>query len=310
MALAVGFAVTYAFVLAGAALHAYADTRAVAARDAIRIVLVTLVGANTVGAAFFAIRAIPSRPILGSLGAFAAALGAVIARLAVLTALRVEDARNAAIAAAAAPESSREGSASGAILDSAGTSEDQPVWPHTNGVIPVAHDALLVLIGAAGCGKSTFAAKRFERSRIVSSDECRILISDDVRKTSADAFRLMYQLVGMRLKRGKLTVADATNVSPDKRAELLAIAKQHRRPAVAIVFDLPEQLCRDRNEARSDRVVPVPAIRGQMKHVREALPRLAEEGFSAVHVLKTAADLDDVRVVVEEPKGSASGGRR
>jgi protein phosphatase len=159
-------------------------------------------------------------------------------------------------------------------------------------------DALVVLIGAAGCGKSTFAARHFRPTESVASDTCRALISDDEANASVsrDAFALMHAIVGLRLKRARLTVADATNVRAEKREELLAIARRWRRPAVAVVFDLPEEVCRQRNEARG-RIVPVPAIRGQLRDLRASLPALTAEGFSAVWVLGDVDEVERARVV-------------
>jgi predicted kinase len=164
-------------------------------------------------------------------------------------------------------------------------------------------DALVVLVGPAGCGKSTFAEHHFAPTQIVSSDQCRALVSDDPdnSRASADAFALMHFIVDKRLKRGRLTVADATNVHLDKRRELLQIAEIHGRPAVAVVFDLPQKVCQDRNRARAERVVPYAAIAGQAKRLREALPGLAGEGFAAVHLLRAQEEVDDVVIVLGAP---------
>jgi predicted kinase len=163
-------------------------------------------------------------------------------------------------------------------------------------------DSLVVLIGAAGCGKSKWAAARFLPTQIVSSDECRALVSDDPNnpRASADAFALMHTIIGMRLKRGRLTVADATSVHRDKREALLEIARSWRRPAIAVVFDLPAAVCQERNQARAERVVPPAAIAGQIKLLRESLPGLAAEGFSEVHVLESAEAMDAAQVLVEQ----------
>ena len=128
-------------------------------------------------------------------------------------------------------------------------------------------DALVVLVGAAGCGKSTWAAERFLPTQVVSSDECRALVSDDPNnsRASADAFKLMHEIIDMRLKRGRLTVADATNVNAEKRAALLEIALRRRRPAIAVVFDMPEAVCMERNSARNERVIPAAAIMRQLR---------------------------------------------
>lgn len=148
-------------------------------------------------------------------------------------------------------------------------------------------NALVVLVGPAGCGKTMFARTRFLRTQVVSIDECRALVSDseDDPRAAPDAFRLMYAILDARLKRGRLSVADATSVTAEKRAALLAIAFRHRRPAVAVVFDVPPRVCQSRNSAREGRRVPPQAIGGQFKRMRASLPTLADEGFSAVWVL-------------------------
>jgi predicted kinase len=111
----------------------------------------------------------------------------------------------------------------------------------------------------------------------------------------------MHTIVGMRLKRGRLTVADATNVTAEKRTELRAIAETWRRPVIAVVFALPEAVCQERNRLRAERTLPPQAIKRQLRLLRESLPGLAEEGFSAVHLLHTAEEADSASVSVEWP---------
>jgi protein phosphatase len=165
--------------------------------------------------------------------------------------------------------------------------------------IPLPSDALVVLVGPAGCGKTTFAARHFLPTQVVASDACRALVSDDEANAAAsrDAFTLMHLIVEFRLKRGRLTVADATNVRAEKREELLVIARRWQRPAVAVVFDLPETVCQERNCGR-DRVLPPQAIGAQLRQMRESLPHLPAEGFSAVFLLHDERDVEEVRVVL------------
>ncbi|MBK9515297.1 MAG: AAA family ATPase, partial [Flavobacteriales bacterium] len=82
------------------------------------------------------------------------------------------------------------------------------------------------------------------RTEIVSSDECRALVSDDENDQAAtnDAFDLLKHLVGIRLRRGLLTVIDATNVQESSRKGLVALAREYHCLPVAIVLDLPEKL--------------------------------------------------------------------
>lgn len=119
-------------------------------------------------------------------------------------------------------------------------------------------DALVVLVGPSGCGKSSFAREHFTETQVVSSDECRRLVSDDAANQGAtrEAFAVFYTLVRGRLTHGRLTVADATNLSPRSREKLRQAADFRRRPRVAIALDvprtcLPTRLIAIRGSARS-----------------------------------------------------------
>jgi predicted kinase len=102
--------------------------------------------------------------------------------------------------------------------------------------------SLVVLVGTTGSGKSTFAARHFAATQVLSSDYCRGLVSDDEndQSASADAFDLLHHIAGVRLRRGLLTVVDATNVQPKSRAALVAVARAYDVLPVAIVLDVPE----------------------------------------------------------------------
>src|SRR5262247_1180308 len=115
--------------------------------------------------------------------------------------------------------------------------------------------ALVVLIGPSGCGKSTFARKHFKPTEVLSSDFCRGLVSDDENDQAAtkNAFEVLHFIASKRLAAGKLAVIDATNVQPEARKPLVALAREFHVLPVAIVFNLPDRLCQDRNRVRSDR---------------------------------------------------------
>ena len=112
--------------------------------------------------------------------------------------------------------------------------------------------SLVCLIGVSGSGKSTFAAEHFGRFEVISSDFCRGLVADDENDQSATqaAFEVLHTIAGKRLAAGRLTVVDATSVQREARAQLVALARAHDVLPVAIVFDLPERVCVERNEAR------------------------------------------------------------
>ncbi|MEE9417324.1 MAG: polynucleotide kinase-phosphatase [Acidimicrobiales bacterium] len=161
---------------------------------------------------------------------------------------------------------------------------------------------LVVLCGASGSGKSTFARKHFAATEIVSSDRCRALVGDDETDQSVtnSAFELLHDIVDKRLKVGRLTVVDATNAKPADRKSIVDLARRWDVLATAIVFDLPVALCLERNDVRQDRQTPPHAIKRQHKSVRRSIKRLRKERFGRVYTIGTVDELDSV--VVERTK--------
>ncbi len=147
--------------------------------------------------------------------------------------------------------------------------------------------SLVVLVGVTGSGKSTFAAAHFKPTEVISSDFCRGLVADDENDQSATpaAFEVLRFIVGQRLKAGRLTVVDATNVQPEARRDLVLLAREYDVLPVAIVLDLPERLCAERNAQRPDRDFGPHVIRRQRQQLRRHLRSLPREGFRTVHVL-------------------------
>src|SRR3954471_15208142 len=148
---------------------------------------------------------------------------------------------------------------------------------------------LVVLIGPSGSGKSTFARKHFRPTEVLSSDFCRGLVSDDENSQAAtgDAFEVLRFIGGKRLAAGKLTVIDATNVQPEARKPLVALAREYHCLPVAIVLDLSERLCQDRNRDRPERDFSPHVVRQQVSQLRRSLRGLGREGFRHVFVLET-----------------------
>ena len=164
--------------------------------------------------------------------------------------------------------------------------------------IQIPNLSLVVLIGPSGSGKSTFAKKHFLPTETVSSDNCRGLVSDDVNSLDAtnDAFDLVHFIAGKRLKRGNLTVIDATNVQPTSRKGLLKLARQHHTLAVAIVLDIPMRLCVDRNEKRADRNFGYRVVKNQHSELKRSMAKLKKEGFRFVYVLKNEKEVSEVEI--------------
>ena len=162
--------------------------------------------------------------------------------------------------------------------------------------------AIVALVGPSGSGKSTFARKHFRATEVLSSDFCRGLVSDDENSQVAtnDAFEVLHFIASKRLAAGKLVVIDATNVQPEARKPIIALGREYHCLPVAIVFDLPEKLCHERNRNRTDRDFGPHVIRQQSQQLRRSLRGLEREGFRRVHVLRCPEEVD-VAEIVREP---------
>ena len=159
--------------------------------------------------------------------------------------------------------------------------------------------SLVTLIGVSGSGKSSFAKRHFRPTEVVSSDYCRGLVSDDENSLEAttDAFDVLNYIAGKRLKRGLLTVIDATSVQREARASLVRLAREHHAIPVAIVLNMPERICRDRNMARPDRDFGPHVLRRQAESLRRSLRHLQKEGFRYVYILNSPEEVEAVEIV-------------
>lgn len=158
--------------------------------------------------------------------------------------------------------------------------------------------SLVILIGASGSGKSTFARKHFKATEVLSSDFCRGLVSDDENDQEAtkDAFEVLHFVAVKRLAAGKMTVIDATNVQSEARKPLLALAHEFHCFPVAIVFDLPEKLCQERNQHRLDRDFGPHVVRQQRSQLHRSLRFLRNEGFHQTYVLTSPEQIEEVEI--------------
>ncbi|MFF7447902.1 MULTISPECIES: polynucleotide kinase-phosphatase [unclassified Streptomyces] len=170
-------------------------------------------------------------------------------------------------------------------------------------VLPVTDLSLVVLVGASGSGKSTFARRHFKPTEVISSDFCRGLVSDDENDQSAtrDAFDVLHYIAGKRLAAGRRTVVDATSVQSDSRRQLIDLARQHDVLPIAIVLDVPEEVCAERNAGRTDRAdMPVRVIKRHIRELRRSIRHLEREGFRKVHVLRGVEEIENATVRTEK----------
>jgi polynucleotide kinase-phosphatase len=161
--------------------------------------------------------------------------------------------------------------------------------------------ALIALVGISGCGKSTFARKHFAPTQVLSSDAFRAMVADDEndQSASADAFDALHYIAGKRLRAGRLTVVDATNVQAHARAGLVRVAREHDVLPVAIVLDVPESVCWERTQVRPDRTFPRQVLGRMSRDLRRSLGSLTREGFRKVYVLRGVEEIDAATIRYE-----------
>jgi len=163
--------------------------------------------------------------------------------------------------------------------------------------------SLVVLVGAAGVGKSTFAARHFDAGEILSSDRYRAIVAGDEADQSAtrSAFARLHRELEGRMANGRLTVIDATSVEGSARRALVSRATAAHVPATAIVLDLPDATVLARNAARRPRSVDEAVVRRHLARLRSSLdgpdPAIGGDGFSQIVILRDPAEVDQVRTL-------------
>ncbi|MBU3888757.1 polynucleotide kinase-phosphatase [Methylosinus sp. KRF6] len=153
---------------------------------------------------------------------------------------------------------------------------------------------LVVLIGATGAGKSSFASRWFKPTEVISSDHCRGLVCDDEtdQSASADAFALVAAIAEKRLKNRRLAVIDATNVRAADRKSWVELARRWHALPVAIVVDPGLDVCIERNKARPDRDFGPGVPQRMIQEIHRGLRGLANEGFRQIWKLSSVAAIE------------------
>jgi alkanesulfonate monooxygenase SsuD/methylene tetrahydromethanopterin reductase-like flavin-dependent oxidoreductase (luciferase family)/predicted kinase len=150
--------------------------------------------------------------------------------------------------------------------------------------------AIVVLVGASGAGKSTWAQQAYRAQEIVSSDDLRGVVGSGRRDldASTDAFRLLDEIVTARARRGLTCVIDTLGLDAERRRGYRALAAAHGLPAVAVVFEVPAAVARERNAAR-ERPVPAPVLAAQLRRAAQAREEVEGEGWHRVLTVRVAA---------------------
>jgi len=120
------------------------------------------------------------------------------------------------------------------------------------------------------------------------------MVADDENDQSAtkDAFELLHFIAAKRLESGRLVVIDATNVQQESRKPLVELARRYHVVPVAIVLNVSEKLCHERNRGRSDRDFGTHVIRMQLSQLRRSLRGLKREGFRYIFELSSCDEID------------------
>jgi protein phosphatase len=174
-------------------------------------------------------------------------------------------------------------------------------------VIDLVDPSLVILVGPAGAGKSTFAARHFDAGEVLSSDAFRAAISGDEadQRVTRAAFAALHRTLERRLADRLTTVVDATNLGADARRALRTRARSAAVSTTAIVLDLPPTAVVARNRARTGRVVDDAVVRRHLDRLRSVLDgpgrTIHDEGFDQVIVLRGDAAVAGVTISRRPP---------
>ena len=164
--------------------------------------------------------------------------------------------------------------------------------------------AVVVLVGASGSGKSTWALARYRAAEVVSSDALREVVGSGPADldASVESFDLLDRIVAARARRRLTVVVDTLGLDPARRAAYLAVARSAGLPAVAVVVDAAASECRARNTQR-DRPVPAPVLSQQLRRMHTVVPELEGEGWDVVQVVTDDSAPEPPRVPAPPPSG-------
>lgn len=141
---------------------------------------------------------------------------------------------------------------------------------------------LVVLVGASGCGKSTWAVEQFGAWRVVAADDLRAIVGrhEHDQRASKDAFDLLERIADARLRRRFTTVLDTTGLDAKWRRRWTDLARKRGVPVHAVLFDVDERTVRARNKRRP-RPVPSAVVTSMLRSMAQV--DVSGDGFDGVH---------------------------
>lgn len=144
--------------------------------------------------------------------------------------------------------------------------------------------SLLVLVGPAGSGKTTWAHEHFSPGEVVSSDSLRAMVGtgEHDQAASTAAFEILEHIVDERLRRGLSVVIDTLGYDEEARARWISKAHDADMPAYAVTFDTPPEVCEQRNRVR-DKPIPKSVLKRQLSRFDAVARSVADEPFDGIH---------------------------
>lgn len=130
---------------------------------------------------------------------------------------------------------------------------------------------LYLSVGVSGSGKTTFIKKRQESENFIylSSDFCRGVLgkSESDQSVSKDVFNWLKISTHYFLKQGYTIFVDATFYKKESRKDFISIARKLNKRIVCYYFDIPLDICKERNLKR-ERFVPDHVIEKQYNNLQ------------------------------------------
>jgi len=146
--------------------------------------------------------------------------------------------------------------------------------------------SVILAIGLPGSGKSSW----FKRHKVtpLSSDMLRSLLFDDPTEQRFQDLifsNLRSMLKARLIARRPLNYVDATNLTPHERQSWIKLGHDYGYEVQAVFFDVPLQVCLERNQRR-ERVVAEDVMRRMSAKLKAPT---FEEGFSKITVVRVKA---------------------